>query len=687
MGGVIDNKEEREEPREVTKTRWKEAKREECVNILNRAGTIRGLEEAKEVLDNSIEEGVEKFEKIMKEINKPMVNKIKTGGEKTEKKKWFDKECENKKKEARKALTEMNKLNPKRNREEHARAKERYLDQRIAYQKLIREKRKEYRKNMQEKLINSRFDAKSFWAEIRQISFRKDRLANISIEQWGNHFRQVFNQEGEGEGEEQNEEGREHIGEDRVDNRREENRDGEAEIVEDLDEEIAREEIIRRIDRLKQGKAGGIDDIVAELLQMSKGRIIEFLYKLFNMMYTSGSFPLRWATAIVVPLHKKGDVNDPDQYRGISLLSVVSKIFTGVLNTRLYTWAEENNKISVEQAGFRRSHSTIDHIFTLHSMVSNCLFGRRRSKFYVCFVDFQKAFDTVKRAILWDILQREGVSDKMLNMVKAIYEQVLAVVRYGNELSEEISCPLGVRQGCLLSPLLFTFLMTELAKGISEGGRHGYQFSPGMIELFSLLFADDIALLATTPIGLQNQIDNLRRGAERLGLVVNLDKTKVMVFRKGGFLDRLERWYYGEERIEVVNRYKYLGYTLTTKLSVDIALSEYAGRAKGRIINIFRALYRLGKIDWGVFFKIFDSQVKPMLLYGSEIWGMRNREIIEKVHLYACKKLLGVSPKTPNAFVHCELNCYPLLIDARNRAIKYWANRDGGRIGFPNKHT
>ena len=145
-----------------------------------------------------------------------------------------------------------------------------------------------------------------------------------------------------------------------------------------------------------------------------------------------------------------------------------------------------------------------------------------------------------------------------------------------------------------------------------------------------------------------------------------------MVFRKGGFLGRLEQWYYGEERLEVVNKYKYLGYTLTTKLSVDIALAEHAGKAKGRIVSIFRALYKLGKIDIGVFFRLFDSQVKPMLLYGAEIWGMKQREIIEKVHLYACKKLLGVSAKTPNAFIYCELNRYPLLIDAKTRAFKYW---------------
>ena len=675
--------EEEEEGRVIRRVRWKEVKREECVNLLNKPEIEREIGEATETVEENIDEGLEKFDRIMEKINKPMVSTFKSGGVKEETKKWFDKECNTKKKEARKALTEMNKINVKRNREDHRRAKDNYLDKRIEYQKLIRDKRKKYKREMQEKLINCRHDTKAFWAEIRKISFKKQKLANISIQEWGEHFKQVFNPNGE-QGEERGEGDRGGNRDRELDREgQEEEREEEGVTEEELDEEISREEIAGEVNRLKKGKAGGIDEVSAELLQLTKDKVLEFLHRLFNKMYNTGTFPIKWATAIVVPLYKKGEVNEADNYRGVSLLSITSKIFTGILNRRLYNWAEENEKISREQAGFRKSYSTIDHIFTIYSMASNCLYGRKRGKFYVCFVDFKKAFDTVKRDKLWEVLDRQGVSGKMINSIRAMYNRVKAVVRYGSKMSEEINCPMGVRQGCLLSPLLFSLLITELAKGIANRGRHGYQFSPGVAEIFSLLFADDIALVATTPQGLQNQINNLRREAERLGLVVNLDKTKVMVFRKGGFLGRLERWFYGGERIEVVNKYKYLGYTLTTKLSVDLALAECAGKAKGRIVSIFRALYKLGKIDLGVFFQLFDSQVKPILLYGAEIWGMKRREIIEKVHLFACKKLLGVSAKTPNSFIYSELNRYPLVIDARMRVFRYWAKilgMEGDRI-------
>ena len=117
---------------------------------------------------------------------------------------------------------------------------------------------------------------------------------------------------------------------------------------------------------------------------------------------------------------------------------------------------------------------------------------------------------------------------------------------------------------------------------------------------------------------------------------------------------------------------------MTTKLSMDVALAEYAGRAKNRTISIFRALHKLGPIDLNLFFKIFDAQVKPILLYAAEVWGSRQTErkdklhMIERIHMYACKRLLGVSMKTPNSLVYAELNRFPLTIDSTMRCIKYW---------------
>ena len=165
-----------------------------------------------------------------------------------------------------------------------------------------------------------------------------------------------------------------------------------------------------------------------------------------------------------------------------------------------------------------------------------------------------------------------------------------------------------------------------------------------MAEVF-LLLADDVALVSLTPGffagGLQNQLNNLKAEADRLKLEVNLAKTSIIVFRKGGHLSRHERWTYGNVELEVVNSYNYLGIALTTKLSTTQAVADFIPKAKRKIITISKALRKINCTDWGVFSKIFDAQIQPALLYASEMWGTGRVETVKKVHLFAIKRFLN----------------------------------------------
>lgn len=187
-----------------------------------------------------------------------------------------------------------------------------------------------------------------------------------------------------------------------------------------------------------------------------------------------------------------------------------------------------------------------------------------------------------------------------------------------------------------------------------------------------MLFADDIALISHTPVGLQNQINVLARASDRLGLKVNLEKTKVMIFRRGGYLTKHEKWFYQGTRLEVVNSYTYLGFNLTTKLTLSSAMEQITKKAKRKVIDILRALWKIECNDIKVFLRLFDQQVQPALLYAAEVWGTRKVLEIERVQLYACKKILSVSQKTPNAMVYGELGRYPLFVQTYVKAVKYW---------------
>ena len=140
------------------------------------------------------------------------------------------------------------------------------------------------------------------------------------------------------------------------------------------------------------------------------------LCKLFNNILMSGIFPELWPKSIIIPIFKKGNVNDTRNYWGISLLSHVGKLFTSLINSRLVKWSEENYILTDDaQFGFRPGLGTTDAIFALHSLISNT--SRKCKRLYCCFVDYIKAFDSVAHVKLWLKLSRIGITGKLLNVI------------------------------------------------------------------------------------------------------------------------------------------------------------------------------------------------------------------------------------------------------------------------------
>ena len=166
------------------------------------------------------------------------------------------------------------------------------------------------------------------------------------------------------------------------------------------------------------------------------------------------------------------------------------------------------------------------------------------------------------------------MNGKLYRALKGIYASVSACVSDKFSYTIFFDCPRGLKQGCLLSPLMFSLLVNELAVEVSRNGKHCIQMIPGAIEIFLLLFADDIIFMSSTPAGLQNQLNHLKNEADLLYLSVNLDKTNIMVFRMGGHLAARERWVYGDEEVKVAKAYTFLGMIFTTKLCIDFVLSE-----------------------------------------------------------------------------------------------------------------
>ena len=406
------------------------------------------------------------------------------------------------------------------------------------------------------------------------------------------------------------------------------------------------------------------------MLKSTSSEVTPFLTALFQHIFKNHIFPTEWAKSIIVPVYKKGDINDCNNYRPISLTSLFSKMYTNILNRRLTSFVESKNILPVEQAGFREKYSTVDHIFTLYAMI-NKQFSMDR-KLYVAFVDYSKCFDTVNKHALFNVLEKNGITGSILECIKSIYENVFACIKNCDEFSAFFECPIGLKQGCMLSPRLFTIFISEVSKALNSTCSSGFQFLSNLAIIHHLFFADDIILVSDTAQGLQQKLNILEQQSKRLGVTVNLEKTKIIVFRKGGFLSKYERWFYGGHPVEVVNRYVYLGFEFTTRMSIKTSLSSFILKAKHALNALFKTLGTIECQETNVFFKLFDSKIAPILSYSSEFWGVFNIEDIEKVHTLAIKRFLNVSNHSSNSIVYAETGRVPLHINHTISSLKYW---------------
>ena len=187
-----------------------------------------------------------------------------------------------------------------------------------------------------------------------------------------------------------------------------------------LNAAITEEEVLCAIKTLKNGKAVGIDEVRNEFIKHSPPLLVSIYCKLFNKVLDSGVVPEQWVQGIIIPIYKgKGDTDQCDNYRGITLLSCVGKAFTSILNKRLTTFIEDNHILLANQAGFRKKHSTLDHCCVLKSLIH--LFFNNKQRLYVAFIDYQKAFDCVWRNGLWNKLISQNVDGKIFGTLTNLY--------------------------------------------------------------------------------------------------------------------------------------------------------------------------------------------------------------------------------------------------------------------------
>ena len=452
-----------------------------------------------------------------------------------------------------------------------------------------------------------------------------------------------------------------------------------------LDRLFTEAEVLYGIKRLKKGKASALDGISNDIIKASAHLIAPIVTLAFNNLITLSHFPIQWCTGLIIPLHKSGDTSDPNNFRGITLNSCLSKLFTLLLNDRLMTFCETNKLINDSQIGFRKGFRTSDHVFTLKTIIDQTF--QKKKKLYTCFVDFRKAYDTVWRDGLFVKLLKGGVSTQFTRLIQDMYSRLQASVHLPSGISFPFPSTVGLKQGCNLSPILFNIFINNLSNIINNIDND----APFLrhTKVGCLLYADDLVLMSESKEGLQASLDRLYEFTNTWFLEVNPTKTKCMIFSRGRRGVCNNNFKLGDTHIQMCDSYCYLGVIFTYTGSFKTASKALNDKAYGAMFPLLRNIYKYQSMNLYTMHNLFDRMILPIALYNCEIWGTNflplnsrnddffsinhlSKHMSEILHFRFLKRILSVPQRTSNWAVITETGKYPVIIKVFSLMIKYF---------------
>lgn len=432
--------------------------------------------------------------------------------------------------------------------------------------------------------------------------------------------------------------------------------------------DLERVEINSVISKLKDDKAMGIDGIPNEVWKYGGEEIREWVWKVCNKIWKGEGWPEDWKEGVVVPIIKKGQGNAVRDYRGITIMPTLYKVYVTVLAERLREEIEEGGMIPQNQTGFRKGRGTIDNIYVLNYLVNRGI-SRKGGKVIAFFVDLKAAFDSVDRKNLIKALRERGVREGLVERIEEMLRETRSRVRLGSQLGEGFWTARGVRQGCPLSPFLFNMLIADIEDELGKVKWGGVKI--GESRIHSLLYADDMVLLAEDEGSMRSVIGRMESYLEKKGLELNTEKSKIVRFKKGGGRDSKASWYWKGKKVEEVKEIYYLGYKFKRNGGQEAQVKDRVGKAAmvmGQVWGIGKR--RFGK-DWKRRVWLFDKLVWTVAGYGVEIWGWEEREKMESLQERYLRWVLGVEGRTPGYLVREELQREKLRSRAGKRACKY----------------
>jgi len=391
----------------------------------------------------------------------------------------------------------------------------------------------------------------------------------------------------------------------------------------DFDKSLIDYELVDKcLHNLKLGKASGPDELMAEHLVNAHPSLIFHLCVLFRQMSVHSYVPDAFGYGLIIPLvkDKSGDINSVSNYRGITLTPIISKLFECVLLTNCEHYLITDDL----QFGFKSAVGCPQAVFTLRMVIE--YFNSRGSTVYAAALDISKAFDTVCHSQLFRSLIKAGIPTWIVLLIINWYGKLMVAVRWVDKISNFFHVISGVRQGGILSPVLFTVFINLIIVRLKDCG---FGCVINGIYIGCIMYADDIILLSATVDGLQKMCDVCVKAAADLKLTFNCNKSVCIAFGPM-FHAQVSDMSLGMSKITWQSSVKYLGLTLISgpcfKVDIDIIKRKFFASCNAVLNN---SVYQLDLVR----LQLSESYCMPVLQYCLGAITLSNSQLME---LNAC---------------------------------------------------
>lgn len=587
--------------------------------------------------------GIEKetnWTKIKEKIQSALQWKEARKENKYNKERWWDEECDKKKSELIRIikLVKEGKVNTETRNEK-----------RKEYKWTIKKKKEEFNTNLTKEIEKDK-SMKKFWQALNETKKKRTTASKkIKKEEWAVHFRKQYGTNA-----------KEYTEENLRQNKEQSN------INEEEIEKI-KGEVKEIIDKMKKRKAAGEDKIPNEAWIYGGEEIITAMAKCINKTWND-KIPEEWKAGIVKPVHKKGDKDKIENYRGIALMDTGYKIYVEWIKNKLEEEVKEKKILDRTQFGFRKGKGTIEAIYVIKEIIEQGI-RKEKGKIFVCFTDLTAAFDKVKRNEIWKMLREREIDGRLIKKLEEIYKNTIVKINVDNEIVDVFMTTEGVRQGCPLSSELYNIAVSDLEKHMREGQRGGARL--GNSRIWTIAYADDTALIAEDEESMRYMINRYVKYIKKKGLIINVDKTKMMCFRKAGGRRKKIEFKIGGKEIETVKKFNYLGYELKENNNEDAHMKYINGKVNSCMGKLWNFGERRFKDDWKLRMKIFDTMIQGIMTYGVEIWGWKEQKVLEKCQEKYIKWVMKLDRETPAYMFMIETGRKKLESLAAGRVLKW----------------